>query len=480
MKLGRFAALESDVPDSPVLNADDLDESGAPVDASNTVEAAAIDAAEVEQPVIEETNEELETLDDSAESLEAYLDFIQEAKHSGGMDKNTAKAVKIGLDNALRPLGTNSVDFLGMSQASVESFDGPRRLGQTVSLENAIVEALKSVWEAIKRGVNKLVKYVRDWYLKYLEVAARTKKRAEKLKEKATSINGTPKEKKIKVPNFSQLHVSKAVPDAARIVKDLDFVTGAASSIMDSRSTDSYSDSLNKICEEADAITKDKVSSGYGKAIRSAYNVFTAIRFGDPTILKQKIPGSTTRYSSYPADSVKSTDEVIGGKCVAGYINNGGSVNFAAAIGKDEDLASAEIYRSSKRFFKMVDYSEKKVDVDTDKEGDVLKTSDVTDICNSVIKAMEVIISYKAAYGKHEKTSKDFITKMDKVVKAAKADDDTDEEKKRVRLVRTLAKSSSNIIKGQNDSVTSFTNYLVSTSRAALNYCNSSLAQYKN
>ena len=492
MKLGRFAALESDVPDSPVLDADDLDESGAPVDASNTVEAAAIDAAEVEQPVIEETNEELETLDDSAESLEAYLDFIQETKQNGGMDKNTAKAVKIGLDNALRPLGTNSTDFLGMSQASVESFDGPRRLGQTVSLENAIVEALKSVWEAIKRGVNKLVKYVRDWYLKHLEVAMRTKKRAEKIKEKASNTNGTPKEKKIKVPNLAQLHVSKAVPDASKITSDLELVTSAASSIMDSRSTEAYSNALDKICEEADSIANAKVATQteYDKVLTEAKAKFDAVKMGDVSILTRQVPGVDTRYSSYtapgtgkssisPKDWVKGTAEVIGGKCVAGTVNIVTST-FAAGVNHAEDYHSGEIYRSSKRFFKLIDYSEKKVEVDVDKEGAVLKTSEVSDICNSVIKAMEVIIAYKAAYGKHEKASKDFITKMDKVVKDAKAEDNNNDEKKRVRAIRTLAKSSSNVIKAQNDSVTSFTNYLVSVSRAALNYCNSSLAQYKD
>lgn len=514
MKLGRFAALESDVPDSPVLNADDLDESGAPVDASNTVEAAAIDAAEVEQPVIEETNEELETLDDSAESLEAYLDFIKEAKQNGGMDKNTAKAVKIGLDNALRPLGTNSADFLGMSKASLESFDTNRRLNQTVSLENSITEALKSVWEAIKRGINKLINYVRDWWLKNFDVAIRIKKRAEKIKAKANETNGAAKEKKIDVPNIKQLHISKKAPTTAQITTSIEDVKKMFEGEVKDRVSDSYSGAADKCVEMVDAIetafSASTEAHAWGQTlanvnshrvqvpvvgplapqIQATIDAVNNVVDANATVAEQSgadtpsVPDHATRFSGLgeASKNVKMGTQLCGGKAIFSYCDHVDAElkNLKASVEKPGGLTIEVLQAAektvSKAFCYIDDFSSKKVEVDSSVSGDTLKPSEVESICSEVISAMEEVSRYKQNYSKYERYTKDAVKKMDSRI--GKANKDTSSEAG--KAARCVAKIMAATIKMQTRTINSSMGYLITTSRAALGYCTSSLAQYKD
>lgn len=512
MKLGRFAALESDVPDSPVLGADDLDESGAPVDASNTVEAAAIDAAEVEQPVIEETNEELETLDDSAESLEAYLDFIKEAKQNGGMDKNTAKAVKIGLDNALRPLGTNSADFLGMSKASLESFNTSRRLNQTVSLENSITEALKSVWEAIKRGINKLITYVRDWWLKNFDVAIRIKKRAEKIKSKANETNGAAKEKKIDVPNIKQLHISKKAPTTAQITSSIEDVRKLFEGSVKDRVADSYRDVADGCVEMVDKIeaifnvsneqqsggkptanvnsgqTQVPVASEAAKPVQDVVDAVDATADAQGNVAANadadtpQVPDHATRFSNLGEDSskVEMGTQLCGGKAIFVYADHVATEmeRIKPADGKEVTIALIQAVEKTvtKAFCYIDDFSSKKVEVDSSVSGDTLKPSEVESICSEVISAMEEVSRYKQNYSKYERYTKDAIKKMDSSINKANKDSSSDAGK----AGRSMAKIMAAGIKGQTRTINSSMGYLITTSRAALGYCTSSLAQYKD
>jgi hypothetical protein len=473
--LGRYAALENDVSDlSPVDNVE-VDEAGAPLDVSETAEQSILDAAEVEAPVIDEAEGEVDQLTEASESLEAWLDHVTEARREeGGLTRREAKGVVLGVANTLRPLGTNTESFIGFGQASCESFVGTKIGTKTLSLENAITSALQSIWNSIKNAINKLVTYVRDWYLKNWDSASRMKRKAEAIREKANKTNGTPKEKKTPVPGMAQLHVSKAVPTADQIVTSLDEVRGQASEIFSARQSGDYASGLDSL---VDNIEKLKITETL--AVAEAKPVLDAVGKLIPKtskLYKDAPINADTRFSglSY-VTAVKSSKELCGGKSVIHYYPGG---DIARARG--DNSADVILKDASQAFLEVRDFADKKVEIDSSKEGAVLSTSQVAAICQGVIKAMDVIIDFKAAYAKHEKASKDFVTKMDKVVKKTVAEDDSDGEKNRVRLVRTTANAASHLIKSQNRTITSFTGYLLTTSRAALGYCNTSLNQYKS
>ena len=60
---------------------------------------------------------------------------------------------------------------------AVESFSSSReRQNSTAAVENRVTEILKSIWEAIKNSVNKVIVFVRRWYLKIVDGASRLKK----------------------------------------------------------------------------------------------------------------------------------------------------------------------------------------------------------------------------------------------------------------------------------------------------------------
>ena len=473
--LGRFQALESDVSDTTATDNIEVDSAGAPLDISETAEETILDAAEVEAPVIEEAEGEVDELSQAHEALENWLDYVGEARQEGGLTKREAKGVFIGIGNTLAPLGVSCESMIGYGVSSLEDFGGSLAQSNTISVENAIVNALQSVWQAIKNAISKLVTYVRDWYLKNWDGASRMKRKAEAIRDKANNTNGTAEKKKIPIPGMAQLHIGKAVPTSAQIISSLETARNVASNNLSARQANDYKDGLEKLVTNVENIKISHgtvLDQGHGTGISKPLEKLKPVLTG----VDQTPDKAAERFSGLGDSSqVKCTAELCGGRSIMGYAPNVGPNK--SATGDDE--ASEVIKKASQAFLDVRDYADKKIEVDSGKEGDVLKTSEVGNIATAVIKAMDVIIEFKAAYNNHEKGTKEFITKMDKVVKGAKAEDDSADEKARVRVIRTAANGSSQLIRAQNRTITSLTGYLLGTSRAALNYCNSSLNQYK-
>ena len=204
--LGRFASLESDVPAAGGFS-DSLevgqvvDEDGAQLDGENLVEGDLIAASE-DAEVIDEGSAETDELIETTEALESYLAAARRASKQGGWTTQEATAYHVGIDIAMKKLGADGSAIV----PSLESFGSSReRINATASVENRLTEALRKIWEAIKRAVNKVYVFVKKWYLKILDGASRLKKRAEAIRKKAENTTGSKKENKIRTGVLGQL-----------------------------------------------------------------------------------------------------------------------------------------------------------------------------------------------------------------------------------------------------------------------------------
>ena len=461
--LGRFASLESDVPAAGGV-ADSLeigqvvDEDGAQLDGENLVENDLIEAAE-EAKVVEEGSDDVEELVETSEALESFLIAAQAAKKQGGWTTQEATAYELGINVVMGRLGGDARDVM----PSLESFGSSReRINATASVENRITDTLKKIWEAIKRAVNKVVAFVRKWYLKIADGATRLKKRAEAIRKKAENTTGTAKEKKIRTV-LSGLHVNKNMPSAADLKSYLDKVTELVKSYTSGKLSKSFSQNCDDVVQAIEGQVEAKAGSTDGLTALLSVNTPIASHFSDDSSILAKFPGA-------PEGSTgKSIGELPGGKKLALVIPR--STQGAAA--KDISKAARVVMKVA-----LVDASQQKVEIDSSKEVAILEPSQVAALADAVIDLCDGVIDYRKEFENYERKTKDTLSKIDKISnKATKGD--TDAENASLEIVRAVANYAGAHIRNYGSSTTTVINYGLGLARNVLVYGNSSLNQYK-
>lgn len=498
--MGRFSALESDVPESTVSAAEDIPQDvletavDTEVDGTDTVEGHAVETQEAESEV-ENTDDDIEDLQETSEALESYLDIIQDARMSRrGLTKGEAHILYVGIDNSVRRVGLEVGDIAG--SVSVESFDGGRdSLGRCASLENAIWDALKQFWEKIKEQVNKLVKYVRDWYLKHLDGTARLKKKAEKLKEKASNTNGTAKEKKVNVSVHRQLcGAGKAAPTSGDIVtglKDLGNMVKDLSTKLVSSGLDTLLDTFEKTADEAMDKTDAYLDTGTIETsigtLKSTLNKAFTASSGNASA------ASTLKATLGLTSGVVHASDILPGMKVAYYVepelvasSTQKPSGVPAKAAADDHLKFIEKLKETAEKSKIsFRYTTKSIpEIDSSKEYKTLETGEAGEICGAVVSMCEDILSHKQSYSKYESATKKFLSKMDTIYKKTpKVDADAthaDIQRHNMKVARIVGGAGAALIRSTSASITNISSYGTQVGRAALVYVQASLSQYKD
>ena len=450
-RLGQFASMESD---ETVDTLDvEVDEGGAPVDVDNLAETAMVDAQE-DEAVVEEANEENEDLTETADALESFLNTaIYSAKKDGGWSRKEAYLAQIAVEQIFSKIGCADV---GTSMVSYENYsDHGGNMNRVVSLENVIMDALKELWRKIKSVLNKMVAFVRKWYLKLLDGASRLKKRAQAIKKSADGKSGSTDKKKLEGSSLlKQLHVNKKAQDATKINGDLGIVKAFTGAVLSVRTASTFDTALSTFVDSTDdSDDGTKVSTAF-TALKGVLSV-AALTGASPT-------GSDKRYTNH-GNTLKGSGELIGGKCIVT-----GTKQITGTIGGNEvslDLPEAWVD----------DFSDKKVEVES---GDLpmLSPSVVSGMCDKVIDILDDIINYKAGWDKYESAVKTFTKKMDKITDG-KIDEDA---KAKAETARLGAKAGNAAVKSQGASAKAAISLGMSMSRSVLAYGNACLGAYKN
>ena len=491
--LGRFASLESDVPAAGGFS-DSLevgqvvDEDGAQLDGENLVEGDLIAASE-DADVIDEGSAETDELIETTEALESYLAAARHASKQGGWTTQEATAYHVGIDIAMKKLGADGSAIV----PSLESFGSSReRINATASVENRLTEALRKIWEAIKRAVNKVYVFVKKWYLKILDGASRLKKRAEAIRKKAENTTGSKKENKIRTGVLGQLHIAKAAPSGDKIKSALDDVAGMVDGLTSTRLTGEYGNAcesvIEKIQEIADGKLKDAAAptDAASGATTAAVNAMKTVndslgkvtaelgltKTADNEIAKRAYAGAPQGTVVLTTDEV----ELPGGKTVLviGKVDTGANATNAENA---KNVTAALKYAYKVTF---IAKESKKVEIDESKEIDTLDTGAVISICDGVINFADKVIDYKKGFEQYEKKTKELLSKADKIKGKDSKSGDNDAEAANGAIARTLATGVGAAMRNMGTSITNVINYGMNLSRAALVYANSSLNQYKD
>ena len=483
--LGRFPGLESDVnadgDDDLEIQAPEegVDATGAQTDGENIVEGDLVEAAE-ETREVDSADAEAGELEDTADSLESFLLAAQLGQGQGGWSGREALAYSVGLDATLKRLGADH----GAVVPSLESFTGSerQRIDACVSVENKIKDALISIWEAIKRAVNKVMAFIKKWWVKILDGASRLKKRAEAIRKKAENTSGSAKEKKITTSTYHSLHVSKAMPNAKQLTAALEGVSSVIKELTSSRQDSGYGtlvdEVVDKLQEYADADGASNVKEAMTFLLTQAtkINKDTSLTYVQTALTGEDLTKATAGLggSSNNPLAFKSV-ELPGGKVfqrLSGSAKTGDVSQYGRYI--------ASVFRLTNKLT-IVDFASKKVELDSSKEVNILEIGEVIHVCDAVIELCQPIIDYKLGFANYEKKNAAALGKVDAVLRKAnngKADDKGSRE--RSELTRGLAQAVGSIIRNRGTSISNAVNYGVSLGRNALVYSVQSLAQYRD
>ena len=482
--LGRFASLESDVPPEDDLEIESpeegVDDTGAQLDGENIVEGDLVEAAE-DSAEVDEADDEAEELEDTSDSLESFLIAAQVGKLKGGWSNDEALAYGMGIDATLKRMGGSHVDVM----PSLESFGGSerQRIDATASVENRIKDAIMAIWEAIKRAVNKVVAFVRKWYVKIFDGASRLKKRAEAIRKKAENTTGTAKERKIRTSVLTQLHKSKSMPSAKDLIDTINGITEATKTLTSGRLESGYG-------ELVDALVKhlSEIAEGDGKLSEvDAISATANIRSSKVLAFSLDIAGSRgsaddiakismTASSQNTSVELYQSSELPGGKKLA-YLKIAGSNGTVEAGQYGRNVASS--MRLSGKVV-IMEHANKKVEIDNSKEVAILTPSEIVAIADATMDFCKAVIDYKLGFDKYEKKNSAALGKVDAILRKSNNKEDDKNGRDRGEFVRGLAQGLGSLIRNRGTSITNVISYGMSLTRNSLVFGVQSLGQYKD
>jgi tetratricopeptide (TPR) repeat protein len=183
---------------------DEMSQDVATADGSDSVEAVVNEAVvEAEQ---EHPDEEITAVDNAIEAggdLEHVEEFVEKQEEQGGMDEDTAEAVKIAVEAIACRVGYNPKNIYQLYATESFASSSSRRINTQLTMEG-IKDFLKNLWAKIKAFIVKIWDKVKEFWDKHISTVGRLVKKLEALSEKISESSGTRKDtagKDIKAPS---------------------------------------------------------------------------------------------------------------------------------------------------------------------------------------------------------------------------------------------------------------------------------------
>lgn len=235
MRSNLFASLESE--DTGTM---------APEETVPAVDLGAAEAAHEVDQVAGETQQMVASIEDATEGVDELVDnqeILADTLTEGGdgdgegASPATAAAVSASVESIRRRVGLSKVDKT-KPIPSKENFasKGSRRQATRMSMEG-VSDTLKSIWEAIKRGLRLLADKIRSFLTGLTGSAAQLEKHLSSLQDRVRKLSGDneKKEKELSIGAAKSFTVDKkadkstavavlenaaAIPDAARTLSE--------------------------------------------------------------------------------------------------------------------------------------------------------------------------------------------------------------------------------------------------------------------
>ena len=447
--------------DNPIKGEEiEVAEDGAPIKGDETVEAEelAVDEAADEAEEALDTGDELV---EAEQTLESIYQQLRNASESGkGISQESAQFMQIAVEN-IRIKGTRlTLGMVGIP--SCESFGSSNRaLNNTnLSMEN-VGDVLRRVWTWIKEQVNKIIAKIKTWYKNVLGLAPRLKKRAEAIKKKADGTSGSSDESTVELSVHRQLVVGKKAEDPAKCVKLLEAVstitkkaleTGGPLGRDQAEKAITYLNGLDKDTDVSlDAMVKALGEDGKHDSVTqwgASDASFDTGRLG--------------------ADQEGSTTAVMFGNKAFMIVRSSKATTTAEELKRS--ISSTKV--GFDNFYK------KTPETDSSADYKVLTTSQVADVCDSVIDICDYVVDYEKKWQDREKFGKKIQDAAEKVGK--RLDKDKDATGDAARNVKAAAMAVYSLWSIGIRAETNVMGYSLGTGRAMLTWCERSLSTYKD
>lgn len=412
-------------------------ESDALGEAADSLETDLIDVVEEEADAAEheaQIDEAIET----AEALESIADSLESIAQNGGLDKNGAIVLNLGLEHMYSRLGMGGRKGV----AALESFGGTSsRVGATTISMEDIREQAKKIWDAIVAQIKKAIAWVQERFTKIFGAANKLEARAKAVAEKAGNTSGNAKEKTFENERLVKaLHIGGAVPKT--IGNNANEMKEVAASVF-GQITTWNGDAGDKIVEAMD--DPKKAADFTMPAMPSVPHATDGgADFGDA--------GTGMKF-------VRSK-ELPGGQAVIGRIPAGEAKGVEGL-----ELLSRMTFNVGKANPKAKEPSKSAVET--------LAPSEAEKVATAVAGVAEEIQSYKKSMEKLKKTKERIVQAAEKAGKNSANSEGDDRA-----AYKALQKLGSAVTKIIDQPAGAYSVYALNTGKALLDYCELSLKQY--
>lgn len=415
-----------------------------------------------------------EQLQDTAAALESFLDKAKQDRVTASpWDAQTARISLMSVNL----IAGKQTRVISQSTESYQTRVGA--LGAMMSVENAIWDALKDLWQKLKGMMTKMMDSIREFFIKHFSQLGAMKKKAEAVKKKAEA-GGKIGKGKAKMSNFGQMHIANAAPAFDKIKETLDEYVGFAQALSDPPILSGYAkclEDLTEICEDA---TVERFVQAYPEMRKS---IFAATYAGE---MFDKVKGQTpidlktdpSKIGAQDDEIAYASDEIMGG------------LKFFFILKKDsfpetlpdslkqnpEDMAkTVKDWMTSIRLLLVPANADNKREHDSEKEVPRIQPGQVSSLCGSIISFCEAGLRYKNSWDQYDQSTKKFIARMDKIsLGAANTGSDTDEAID-VRLRGNIAGGAASWVRGVATALGNINRLGGQASRNVLNLCISSI-----
>jgi hypothetical protein len=202
----------------------------------------------------EHPDEEIETINEAVEAgndLEKVEDFVEAQEQKGGMDEDTAEAVRLAVEAIAHRVGYNPKRIYQLYATESFATSSSRKVNTQLAMEG-IKEFLAELWEKVKKFVMTLWDKIKEFWDKHFDKVVKSIKKLEALNEelKNSNIKYEKEGFKVKIPE----NIARA------------FRTDTTT--LDIRDVNAYVESAEKFISDV----KNNITSGVKNSLDEMYN----------------------------------------------------------------------------------------------------------------------------------------------------------------------------------------------------------------
>lgn len=423
-------------------------------------ETATADIAELRQEEADlvEADAEAEDLGERVDLAEELTETVEPVVTEGaGLDVASMKLLLTGMR---RVAGRHGKHLVGrdVKMESINAGVSGRREQTRIQFES-LKDTLKSAWEAIKAAFKKAWAKVKTWYIKTFDASKKLKARAEKIRNRAETTNATIDKKTFSFSGAKSIAIDYKAKNAAGFVSGLGNVKSLASNVLNVTKSDQVGGAADTLAELIGEVSKlDEGISGIQQTVVEKAGVpGLGAEVSDPAI--------KASFGDAKEVTTKASATLPGDKIVVNIKGTGASKGDAAA-------QIAEIRRTRTVFSNAKDKAK-----EVGSEVETLSTSQINNICETVIDLSELVFDFKKGWENRDKDQDKLVKAIDDAFRDISKD--TEENQGVSRHARSLASAATGLLRRDASFKASFIGYVMATSNVALSYCERSLAQHK-